>query len=782
MKSLTPGEADAVLTGAKAGSCVYLVGAGGCGVSGLAHLLLDLGFAVAGSDAVENEEIRQLWLRGAEIQIGHDAGLLQGRRPVLVVYSPAVRPDNPELIAARELAIPAIRRSILLAALFSRQRGLAVTGMHGKTTTSALLAFSLEGLGANPSFAIGARVAQLPRHARFSARSDPGPSPFFVIEADESDGTLHDFISGHAILLNIDLEHLDHYDGIKAIRAEFVSFLAGVAGRVVYCGDDQNLVELCADRVGAVSFGFGINADYRCEPGQGGFCVWHLGESLGFFPLRLYGRQNYSNATAVVALLHGLGYASQKIAYAIAPFVGAARRQEELLTDGRFRVIDDYGHHPREIAATVAAVKERWRGRLLVAFQPHRFSRTQHLLAEFAPCFRGADRLWLTEIYAASETPIAGVTGQTLAQAVRATGQPVDFVETPDRLCDAIRSELCPGDTVLFLGAGDITQAAHKLAAELRNEMTASLDSLFQELRSGLSPDCIVRCDELLSKRTTLRVGGTADFYVEPSSEEDLSVLLKFCSRRGIPFFTLGRGSNLLVRDGGIRGVVICLAHPIFSRIEIIGDRLHCGAGAKLKAVSVEARRRNLTGLEFLEGIPGSVGGSLRMNAGAMGGWIFETVESIRFMDGTGLVHERQASEVETQYRGCPLLKTNIALGAVLKGTATDTESIAGRMNAFNKKRWESQPAQPSAGCVFKNPPAIPAGRLIDELGLKGTRIGGAMVSDVHGNFIVNLGGATARDVLDLIEVVRRKAREERGIELGTEVEIVGVDEPRRRG
>ena len=481
-----------------------------------------------------------------------------------------------------------------------------------------------------------------------------------------------------------------------------------------------------------------------------------------------------------MALLHGLGYESSEIARVIAPFVGAARRQEELLADGRFRVIDDYGHHPREIAATISAVKERWGGRLLVAFQPHRFSRTQHLLAEFASCFHGADRLWLTEIYAASEAPIVGVTGQSLAQAVRAEGQPADFVTAPDRLPEAIRAELRPGDTILFLGAGDITQAAHQLATELRNDLTVSLNSLLQELRSILSSNAIVRCDEPLSKRTTLRVGGLADFYVEPSSENDLSLLLKFCARRGLPFFILGRGSNLLVRDGGIRGVVGCLAHPTFSRIEIVEERIHCGAGAKLKAVSVEARRRNLTGLEFLEGIPGSVGGSLRMNAGAMGGWIFETVDSIRFMDGAGDIHERQASEVEAQYRACPLLKTNIALSAVLKGTATESESIAGRMNAFNKKRWESQPAQPSAGCVFKNPSAIPAGRLIDELGLKGTRIGGAMVSDVHGNFIVNLGGATARDVLELIEVVRRKAREERGIELGTEVEIIGVDEPRR--
>ena len=232
------------------------------------------------------------------------------------------------------------------------------------------------------------------------------------------------------------------------------------------------------------------------------------------------------------------------------------------------------------------------------------------------------------------------------------------------------------------------------------------------------------------------------------------------------------------LRDGGLRGVVICLAHPEFSQVEVSGEVVHCGAGARLKAVAVEARRHGLSGLEFLEGIPGSVGGSLRMNAGAMGGAIFDRVESVRLMDFTGGISERGARELEVHYRECPALKTHIAVGARLRGLPAGSTPIVERMNAFNKKRWESQPAQPSAGCIFKNPESIPAGRLIDELGLKGTRLGGAMVSDVHGNFIVNLGGATARDVLGLIEIVRRRAREVRGLELRTEVEIVGSDEP----
>jgi UDP-N-acetylenolpyruvoylglucosamine reductase len=294
------------------------------------------------------------------------------------------------------------------------------------------------------------------------------------------------------------------------------------------------------------------------------------------------------------------------------------------------------------------------------------------------------------------------------------------------------------------------------------------------ELARRLSPATVIRPDEPLAKHTTLRVGGPADTYVEPASEEDLAAVLAYCHERNRPFFVLGRGSNLLVRDGGFRGVVVCLVHQHFSRIEAAGQRLRCGAGARLKAVAVEARRNGLTGLEFLEGIPGSVGGALRMNAGAMGGAMFDVVESVRLMGFDGKVYEQAVQELTTAYRSCPVLKTHIALAAMLCGQPGVREEIERRMNEFNRKRWSSQPAAPSAGCMFKNPPSISAGKLIDELGLKGLKVGGAMVSVEHGNFLVNDGSATARDILELIELIRQRARAERGIELETEVEIVG--------
>ena len=308
-------------------------------------------------------------------------------------------------------------------------------------------------------------------------------------------------------------------------------------------------------------------------------------------------------------------------------------------------------------------------------------------------------------------------------------------------------------------------------------ETSKSNRAAFAEaLERLVSAATVVRRNEPLAKRTTLRVGGPADVYVEPANEADLAAILKLCAARDEMFFVLGRGSNLLVRDGGIRGVVISLAHPNFSAVEIVGDHIRCGAGAKLKQVSVDAKRAGLTGVEFLEGIPGSVGGALRMNAGAMGGETFNAVESVRVMDHAGHACDLAVSEIKVEYRCCALLKNHIALGAVFKCKAATREEVEQRMSTFSNKRWDSQPAAPSAGCCFKNPTAIPAGKLVDELGLKGTKIGGAMVSFEHGNFITNDGTATARNVLDLIALIKAKAKAELGIELHTEVEIVGED------
>src|SRR5947209_11343536 len=247
-------------------------------------------------------------------------------------------------------------------------------------------------------------------------------------------------------------------------------------------------------------------------------------------------------------------------------------------------------------------------------------------------------------------------------------------------------------------------------------------------LQGLVSPATVIRKNEPMARRTTLRVGGPADLYVEPADEADLAAVLRFCRDQKLPIFVLGRGSNVLIKDRGFRGAIICLAHPSFSRIEIEGERLKCGAGARLKNVAVEARHHNLTDLEFLEGIPGSIGGALRMNAGAMGGAMFDAVESVRMMDFAGCIRERDAKELQVEYRSCPVFKSHIALTATLRVKPAARELIEQRMNECSRKRWQSQPDAPSAGCMFTDPASSQTGKLIEALGLKGTRVGGALV------------------------------------------------------
>lgn len=298
--------------------------------------------------------------------------------------------------------------------------------------------------------------------------------------------------------------------------------------------------------------------------------------------------------------------------------------------------------------------------------------------------------------------------------------------------------------------------------------------NLSEALHGRVSAATVFRRDEPMAKHTTLRVGGPADWYVEPATEADLALILQWCSAQGVPFFVVGRGSNLVVRDRGFRGAIICLAAPEFCRVEIDGTRIRAGAGAKQKIVAVEAKRNGLAGVEFLEGIPGSIGGALRMNAGAMGSETFRAVESVRVMDYAGRIRELKPAEMEVAYRSCATLKTLVALGAVFQCVPQPREEIEARMRAYSEKRWSSQPAAPSAGCMFKNPATIPAGKLIDELGLKGSKVGAARISQEHGNFLVNDGGATAADVLTLIAQLQARAKAKRGIELQSEVEVIG--------
>jgi UDP-N-acetylenolpyruvoylglucosamine reductase len=297
-------------------------------------------------------------------------------------------------------------------------------------------------------------------------------------------------------------------------------------------------------------------------------------------------------------------------------------------------------------------------------------------------------------------------------------------------------------------------------------------------VRPALAPTTKFSERELLGPKTTLRVGGPARVFAEPATVAELRQLLVEAHTRGLPVLMLGRGSNLLVPDEGVDGVVISLGHENWQTFEVRPDgRAWVGAGLRLKNLCGLAIKAGLKGFEFLEGIPGNVGGALRMNAGAMGGWMFDVVEEVQLMGFDGAVRTVPRAALHATYRHCAELDEAIALGALLRPVASgESTDIRRQVDVYQKKRVESQPREPSAGCIFKNPPGNSAGRLIDESGLKGERVGDAEVSTVHANFIINRGHATSADVIGLVRKIRARVKEARGIDLEPEVLLYGQD------
>jgi len=743
---------------------IHLVGVAGSGMSGLAALLLELGHQVSGSDkasTVETDRLQRLGLRFHENHHADDASDAD-----FIVFSSAITINNPILLSARDFAKPAVRRAEALAAIMRTKRAILIAGMHGKTTTSAMTAHVLREAGLHPSHYVGAEIPILGSNAHWDPLGE-----YFVAEGDESDGTLRCFYPEHTLILNIEEEHLDFYVDLAAIEKVFARLIEQTTGMLFYSADDANTTRLCAQRKPAVSYGFSENADYRCTDIElrdfaSIFCVYLRGQQLGEAVLNVPGQHNVHNAIGVIALASELGIPFEKIAASLRKFEHARRRFEIKYASDRFLLVDDYAHHPSEIRATLKTAKSTGRKRILTMFQPHRFSRTKALCHKFGGAFDDADRVVVTDVYAASETPIPGISGQTIADEIARHGhRGVSYQPRFEWVHRDIGNTLDSGDLVLSLGAGNIHDQLSILAADL---------VIAEKLKAIVGAQGEVRIYEPLSKHTTLRVGGPAQFWVEPSNENAFAELIRSCRHEGLPLFVIGRGSNLLVRDGGIRGVVVHPRGGDFDKIEIDGNEITAGVGAKLKEVAYAGKAVGIGGLEWMEGIPGAVGGGLRMNAGAMGAQTFENVVRVRYLDVEGNPHTKTRDELEVHYRSFPLLENNFAVSAVFRGQPAPAEQIARKLHASQEKRRTSQPIAKSAGCIFKNPQNCPAGQLVEELGLKNSGIGKARVSEVHGNFIVNDGGATAAEMLELIEKIKTVARAQRGIELETEVQIVG--------
>ena len=714
-------------------------GVGGMGMAPLAAWLAATGCEVCGHDDYLQAEVRTM-LESAGVEVcdfifSEDLGEFD-----VLVYSSALAAEHPLLQAARDLGLAVLRRGEVLAEVSKGRRLLAVVGSHGKTTTAGLIAHGLLERKIKADFILGGFFAN-EAHPPYQS----GGHEWLVAEVDESDGTIAGFNPDATLVLNLDWDHADHYPDAQALEAAFKALLERTRECVLAPASLRDRLPELGDR--------------RCE-------TWAVrGDGM-----------NAANAAAAKA---ALGYLSGDATTAVPgqTFPGMARRQRCLHRDVLLAVYEDYAHHPTEIEALVQHLREAEpERRLVLVFQAHRYSRTRQFKDALARALDTADQVFLLPIYGAHETDRTGGEMLNFTMAFGAAAPTVLTMNRAgmERLAHALAEEPL---TLACVGAGDINQFAAAFVAQVRAGFESSAAWL-DYMQSRVSKSCPLRRGEALANKTTMRVGGAAAFYAEPHNMSDLHALLKGAKLFEQAVFSLGRGSNVIVPDEGFEGLVLRFNQGLWRESRILGEgRLWVGAGVRLKEVCGQAAKAGLAGFEFLEGIPGSVGGSLRMNAGAMGNWIFDVVERVQLLDALGQVQDLPKAAFHFGYRNVEEIANGIALGAILRSPEKESGvAIRERMDSYASVRKASQPREPSAGCIFKNPEGDYAGKLIDTHGLKGMRVGDAEVSAMHGNFIVNKGSATATEIIELVRQVRAEVYRASGKVLEPEVLLLGQD------
>ncbi len=449
---------------------LHFVGVGGIGMSGIAEVLVNLGYEISGSDVKLSPTTDRLARLGVRVFEGHDAANV-GAAKALVVSS-AVDESNPEVKEARRRQIPVIPRGELLAELMRLKFGVAVAGSHGKTTTTSMVATILNECGLDPTVVVGGKVGTMG-----GSNARVGKSDFLVVESDESDRSFLKLAPILAVVTNIDREHLDCYSSLDDIRAAFIEFVNKVPfyGAVVLCLDDANVQSILPSvRRRTITYGTSAQADFQIHDIQSGpfaseFSIRGRAGELGRFRIEVPGRHNVLNAAAAIAVATELDLQPDAIRKALGTYSGVDRRFQVRGTEAGVTVIDDYGHHPTEVRATLEAARQCGFRRVLVLFQPHRYTRTQFLMDEFAGAFFQAEKVYLLDIYAASEKPIEGVTSAALAERMRSFGhRSVELSGMIDRGVEAIAAEARDGDAILTLGAGSVSQAGERILAALR--------------------------------------------------------------------------------------------------------------------------------------------------------------------------------------------------------------------------------------------------------------------------------------------------------------------------
>ena len=663
--------------------------------------------------------------------------LASNEYPECIVYSSAISETHPTRIIAKELGIRCVPRGLFLAEYAQDKKLIAICGSHGKTSAAALCAHLLLESGQQADYYVGAHI----QGDRFLPGRLEDNTALFA-ELDESDGTIEAFTPDVLCVLNVDWDHASLYKSEADYREAFYA----LARRT------QSTVLIPRSEMDAFSNALGGSA--KLVP---------VDEEMPF--------SEYNRSVARTLLKNVFPSVEPP---SLETFPGVARRQERLWASGSSSVWQDYAHHPVEIEALLNWFRDTQPSSMVeVIFEPHRHSRTEHLAEEFLEALSLADSVRLLPVYSAGETGYAQPSS-IYDKWQKTLGERCAFFESASSLFTSLRAESSvPKNTIrLFVGAGSIGLLAEAYGHFLSGP-AAGFGSQVSEVVGADS----VRIDESLSGKTTMRVGGVAEVYVEPENIHALRWTLVLAKLWAEPVFFLGKGSNLIVSDSGIQGCVVRLNKDAWQRVEQVEDGvLQVGAGVRLRDICKEAEKSGMGGFEFMEGIPASLGGALRMNAGAMGGWMSDIIDSIEVMRMDGRIECLSHDDLHYGYRSIHELKDRVVLSARLKASeAADSARVKERILGNMQKRKASQPREASAGCMFKNPDGDHAGRLIDACGLKGYRIGDAQVSRAHANFIVNLGSASSSDIVALVNHIRETVWERTGTLLEPEAILVGA-------
>lgn len=758
----------------------HIIGIGGTGMSAIAVVLHEMGYDVQGSDQNDSPAIKRLRDLGIRVTVGHDAANLDGADVVL--YSSAVHPDNPEFAAAQLRGLPAFKRSQFLTALLDGRKTVAVAGTHGKTTTTSMLAWMMSALNLAPGFIIGSTPKNLGTNAA------AGKSDLFIIEADEYDRMFHGLRPDIAILTRIEADHPDCFPTVADYNSAFIEFFNGCKPGAIILSNSADraqpaLLAASSNQLKIKTYGTELTDDYRMadftllENGCNAFrfIVTETGQSVQV-NMNIHGRHNCYNACAALAALHENGIDIEAAAQKLSEFSGIARRFEIIAESVNTIVIDDYAHHPTEIRATIRAARDAFPERKIwTLWQPHTYSRTKELLNEFVTAFSESDWIVVTNIYAAREKE-TDFGFADLKKALRKEVPNAIFAETNERAVELLTIGVQSGDVILTCSAGD----ANKIGPEVLKRQEAIVHN-----RDKASEIPAPEFERNIAVYANAHVGGPADELYVVKTTGELHRLIEDAQHNRIPVKVVGGLTNTLFDDAGFRGrLIINQSRDILIRWQTVnpesnkqGAEITVDAGLPLHDLVRATVAFNLTGLEWATRIPGSVGGAVYGNAGAYGSEIKNSLIRIDYLNENGYLDEMTVDELELAYRSS-IFKSGMKKGVIIRAVFRLEQGNVDEIEAKYNEIWEKREKfnfknQGSLGSVFRNPTGDYSGRLITECGLRSATVGGAMVTDFHGNIFVTNPGATANDFKQLVQKAHDAVLEKFGIDLRTEIEFV---------